>query len=72
MRLSLRGRLRWMIIAVLIAVLLPLGLYSYHRALKETRELLDGRLAQSAQARLASHTWDNRAARILGFLRTGF
>lgn len=49
MRLSLRGRLRWMIIAVLIAVLLPLGLYSYHRALKETRELLDGRLAQSAR-----------------------
>jgi two-component system sensor histidine kinase QseC len=38
-----------MIIAVLIAVLLPLGLYSYHRALKETRELLDGRLAQSAR-----------------------
>lgn len=48
-RLSLGGRLRWMIIAVLIAVLLPLGLYSYHRALKETRELLDGRLAQSAR-----------------------
>ncbi|MFK2893837.1 sensor histidine kinase N-terminal domain-containing protein [Dyella flagellata] len=38
-----------MIIAVLVAVLLPLGLYSYHRALKETRELLDGRLAQSAR-----------------------
>jgi len=49
MRMSLRGRLLWMIIAVLIAVLLPLGLYSYHRALKETRELLDGRLAQSAR-----------------------
>ncbi|RUL72519.1 ATP-binding protein [Dyella choica] len=49
MRLSLRGRLRWMIIAVLVAVLLPIGLYSYHRALKETRELLDGRLAQSAR-----------------------
>jgi two-component system, OmpR family, sensor histidine kinase QseC len=48
-QLSLRDRLRWMIIAVLIAVLLPLGLYSYHRALKETRELLDGRLAQSAR-----------------------
>jgi two-component system sensor histidine kinase QseC len=47
--LSLRGRLRWMIIAVLVAVLLPLGLYSYQRALKETRELLDGRLAQSAR-----------------------
>lgn len=49
MRMSLRGRLLWMIIAVLIAVLLPLGWYSYHRALKETRELLDGRLAQSAR-----------------------
>lgn len=47
--LSLRSRLRWMIIAVLVAVLLPLGLYSYHRTLKETRELLDGRLAQSAR-----------------------
>jgi two-component system, OmpR family, sensor histidine kinase QseC len=47
--LSLRGRLRWMIIAVLIAVLLPLGLYSYRSTLKETRELLDGRLAQSAR-----------------------
>ncbi|HUB88609.1 MAG TPA: ATP-binding protein [Dyella sp.] len=48
-RLSLRGRLLWMIIAVLVAALLPLGLYSYHRTLKETRELLDGRLAQSAR-----------------------
>jgi two-component system, OmpR family, sensor histidine kinase QseC len=47
--LSLRGRLRWMIIAVLVAVLLPLGLYSYRRTLTETRELLDGRLAQSAR-----------------------
>jgi len=49
MQLTLRDRLRWMIIAVLVAVLLPLGLYSYHRALKETAELLDGRLAQSAR-----------------------
>lgn len=46
---SLRSRLRWMIIAVLVAVLLPLGLYSYYRSVKETRELLDGRLAQSAR-----------------------
>ncbi|MBM7131424.1 sensor histidine kinase N-terminal domain-containing protein [Dyella mobilis] len=38
-----------MIIAVLVAVLLPLGLYSYRSTLKETRELLDGRLAQSAR-----------------------
>jgi two-component system sensor histidine kinase QseC len=47
--LSLRGRLRWMILTVLVAVLLPLGLYSYRSTLKETRELLDGRLAQSAR-----------------------
>ncbi|MBE1162856.1 sensor histidine kinase N-terminal domain-containing protein [Dyella sp. 7MK23] len=38
-----------MILAVLVAVLLPLGLYSYQRTLTETRELLDGRLAQSAR-----------------------
>lgn len=49
MQPTLRGRLRWMIITVLVAVLLPLGLYSYHRSLKETGELLDGRLAQSAR-----------------------
>ncbi|HTV86017.1 MAG TPA: ATP-binding protein [Dyella sp.] len=47
--LSLSGRLRWMIVVVLVAVLLPLGLYSYWRTLKETHELLDGRLAQSAR-----------------------
>lgn len=47
--LSLSGRLRWMIVIVLVAVLLPLGLYSYWRTLKETHELLDGRLAQSAR-----------------------
>jgi two-component system, OmpR family, sensor histidine kinase QseC len=45
----LRDRLRWMIITVLVAVLLPLGLYSYRRTLTETHELLDGRLAQSAR-----------------------
>jgi two-component system sensor histidine kinase QseC len=47
--LSLRGRLRWMIITVLVAVLLPLGLFSYQRTLNETEELLDGRLTQSAR-----------------------
>ncbi|RDS86391.1 two-component sensor histidine kinase [Dyella psychrodurans] len=38
-----------MIVVVMVAVLLPLGLYSYWRTLKETHELLDGRLAQSAR-----------------------
>lgn len=47
--LSLQGRLRWMIVVLLFAVLLPLGLYSYRRTLIETHELLDGRLAESAR-----------------------
>ena len=47
--LSLRSRLRWMIISVVIVVLLPLGLFSYTRTLNETEELLDGRLTQSAR-----------------------
>ncbi|MGC1550399.1 MAG: ATP-binding protein [Rhodanobacter sp.] len=45
---SLRDRLRWIILAVLLAVLLPLGMYSFQRTLTEVDELLDGRLAQSA------------------------
>ncbi|HWU76847.1 MAG TPA: ATP-binding protein [Rhodanobacter sp.] len=48
-RLSLRGRLRWLIIAVMVAVLLPLAIYSFRRTLDEVRELSDGRLAQSAR-----------------------
>lgn len=46
---SLRARLRWLIVGVLVAVLLPLGLYSYQRTLDEVDELLDGRLAESAR-----------------------
>lgn len=46
---SLHSRLRWLIILVIAAVLLPLGLFSYHRTLHEVDELSDGRLAQSAR-----------------------
>jgi two-component system sensor histidine kinase QseC len=46
---SLHGRLRWLIILVLAAVLLPLGLLSIHRTIEEVDELSDGRLAQSAR-----------------------
>lgn len=46
---SLRARLRWLIVLVLIAVLLPLGVLSFQRTVAEVGELLDGRLAQSAR-----------------------
>lgn len=46
---SLRARLRWLIVLVLVAVLLPLGLLSFQRTIREVDELLDGRLAQSAR-----------------------
>jgi two-component system sensor histidine kinase QseC len=46
---SLRARLRWLIILVLAAVLLPLGLMSFQRTIAEVDELSDGRLAQSAR-----------------------
>lgn len=46
---SLRGRLRWLIIGVMIAVLLPLAVLSFRRTMKEVNELSDGRLAQSAR-----------------------
>jgi two-component system sensor histidine kinase QseC len=45
---SLRAQLRWLIIALVLAVLLPLGIFSYQRTLSEVDELLDGRLAESA------------------------
>lgn len=48
-RPSLRSRLRWLILLVLVAVLLPLALLSFQRTLGEVDELLDGRLAQSAR-----------------------
>ncbi len=47
--LSLRWRLLWLIVGVLAAVLLPLGLFSFHTTLREVDELADGRLAQSAR-----------------------
>lgn len=46
---SLHARLRWLIIAVLIAVLVPLGILSFRRTITEVDELSDGRLAQSAR-----------------------
>jgi two-component system sensor histidine kinase QseC len=46
---SLHARLRWLIILVLAAVLLPLGLLSIHHTIDEVDELSDGRLAQSAR-----------------------
>lgn len=46
---SLRARLRWLIVAVLIVVLVPLGVLSFQRTLREVDELMDGRLAESAR-----------------------
>jgi two-component system sensor histidine kinase QseC len=46
---SLHARLRWLILIVLVAVLLPLAILSFHRTVTEVDELSDGRLAQSAQ-----------------------
>ena len=46
---SLRARLRALIVGVLVVVLVPLGVLSFHRTLKEVDELMDGRLAESAR-----------------------
>jgi two-component system sensor histidine kinase QseC len=46
---SLRTRLTWLIIAVQIGVLIPLGVLSYQRELREMGHLLDGRLAQAGR-----------------------
>jgi len=46
--LSLRWRLRWLVIGALAAVLVPLGLFSMRTTLREMDELADGRLAQAA------------------------
>ncbi len=46
---SLRIRLTWLIIAVLVIVLIPLGLLSYQRESREMNQLLDGRLAQAGR-----------------------
>jgi two-component system sensor histidine kinase QseC len=46
---SIRGRLRWLNLAVVAAVLVVLGTASYVHTLDEVNELSDGRLAQSAR-----------------------
>ncbi|MGH8160411.1 MAG: sensor histidine kinase [Rhodanobacter sp.] len=46
---SLRTRLTWLIIAVQVGVLIPLGVLSYQRELREMGYLLDGRLAQAGR-----------------------
>ncbi|HEX7816300.1 sensor histidine kinase [Dyella sp.] len=46
---SLRTRLTWLIIAVLVVVLIPLGTISYRREQREMNQLLDGRLAQAGR-----------------------
>ncbi len=46
---SLRARLTWLIIAVQVAVLIPLGAISYQRERAEMVKLLDGRLAQAGR-----------------------
>jgi len=46
---SIRGRLRWLNLAVVAAVLVVLGAASYLHTLDEVNELSDGRLAQSAR-----------------------
>ncbi len=48
-RNSLRSRLTWLIIAVMLGVLIPLGVISYQRQSTEMNELLDGRLAQAGR-----------------------
>ena len=47
-QVSLLGRLRWLIVTMLLLVLLPLALYSFRRTTAEMEELSDGRLAQAA------------------------
>ena len=47
---SLRSRLRWLIVGVFAAVLLPLGVLSFRLTLTEVNELSDGRLAQAAHS----------------------
>jgi two-component system, OmpR family, sensor histidine kinase QseC len=46
---SLRTRLTWLIIAVMVVVLIPLGLLSFQRESQEMNQLLDGRLAQAGR-----------------------
>ena len=46
---SLRERVRWLILGVLVLVLIPLAVFSFRRTVREVGELTDGRLAQSAR-----------------------
>ncbi len=46
---SLRARLRWLILGVLVVVLVPLAVLSFKRTFEEVKELSDGRLAQASQ-----------------------
>jgi two-component system sensor histidine kinase QseC len=46
---SLRTRITWLIILVQVAVLIPLGVLSYHSELHEMNHLLDGRLAEAGR-----------------------
>jgi two-component system sensor histidine kinase QseC len=46
---SLRARITWLIILVQVAVLIPLGVLSYHSELHEMNHLLDGRLAEAGR-----------------------
>ena len=45
---SLRGRLRWMIMGMLVLCLLPLALFSFRRTTDEMSQLSDARLAEAA------------------------
>jgi two-component system sensor histidine kinase QseC len=47
--LSLHARVTWLIIAVQVLVLVPLGVISYQRTVNEMNELADARLAQAAR-----------------------
>lgn len=47
--LSLHARVTWLIIAVQVLVLVPLGVISYERTVNEMNELADARLAQAAR-----------------------
>ena len=46
---SLRSRLTWLVIGVMVVVLIPLGAISYEREQREMNQLLDGRLAQAGR-----------------------
>ncbi|GAB3785700.1 sensor histidine kinase [Dyella agri] len=47
--ISLRHRLTWLVIGVMVVVLIPLGVLSYQRERLEMNQLLDGRLAEAGR-----------------------